>query len=163
MGKRRERDDNEPKVYSHIYYSKTSKNLMWYIFAPSSFTSHLSWTVSSYRQNSFINFWLRDITPSHITSLDVTPSELRTLEVLTFRHYTFRKLHLRAVSLSEYYTFGSYTFICFTYGILHPRKLHLQMFHLQDITISQNYTFQSFWRRPKVKSQRFNFPKVKSP
>ena len=156
MGKRRERGDNEPKVYSHIYYSKTSKNLMWYIFAPSSFTSHLSWTVSSYRQNSFINFWLRDITPSHITSLDVTPSELRTLEVLTFRHYTFRKLHLRAVSLSEYYTFGSYTFRCFTFGTL----------RLRDITNTtfQNYTFHSFWRRPKRwKVQRCKFSKVKPP
>ena len=50
---------------------------------------------------------LRDVTPLYITSLDVTPSELRTLEVLTSGHYTFGKLHLRAVSPSEYYILES--------------------------------------------------------
>ena len=64
-------------------------------------------------------FWLRDVTPSHITSLDVTPSEVRTLEVLTSRHYTFGKLNLRNITPSEYYIFGSYTFGCFTFGTLH--------------------------------------------
>ena len=164
MGKRRERGDNEPKVYSHIYYSKTSKNLMWYIFAPSSFTSHLSWTVSSYRQNSFINFWLRDITPSHITSLDVTPSEVQTLEV-----FNFWTLNLWEVTPS-----GSFTF-----GILHLRKLHLQMFHLRDITSSGHYNFAKLHlpqflktsegeKSKGVTSRRWNFrrcncPKLKHP
>ena len=87
---------------------------------------------------------LRDVTPSHFTSLYVTPLEVRTLEVLTSGHYTFGKFHLRSVSPSEYYTFGSYTFRCFTFGTL----------HLRDITTSQNYTFHSFWRRPKVKSPK---------
>ena len=82
---------------------------------------------------------LRDVTPSHITSLNVTPSGLRTLKYV---HFTFGKLHLWAASPSEYYTFGSYTFRCFTFGT----------FHLLDITTSQNYTFHSFWRRRKVKN-----------
>ena len=37
---------------------------------------------------------LRDVTPSHFTSLYVTPLEVRTLEVLTSGHYTFGKFHL---------------------------------------------------------------------
>ena len=77
---------------------------------------------------------------SEASNICITPLEVRTLEVLTSGHYTFRKLHLRAVSPSEYYTFGSYTFRCFTLGTL----------HLWDITTSENYTFHSFWRRPKV-------------
>ena len=91
---------------------------------------------------------LRDVTPSHITSLDVTPSEVRTLEVLIYLHYTFGKLHFRAVSPSEYYTLRSYIFRCFTLGTLQLRKI-------TPSTVSEDI------RRWKV--QRCNFPKVKSP
>ena len=63
-------------------------------------------------------FWLRDVTPSHITSLDVTPSEVRSLEVLTSGHYIFGKLHLRAdspleVTSSDVSPSGHYTFAKF--------------------------------------------------
>ena len=60
---------------------------------------------------------LRDVTPSHITSLDDTPSEVRTLEALTSGHYTFGQFHLRNITPSEltpsdvspsgHYTFGT--------------------------------------------------------
>ena len=93
---------------------------------------------------------LRDVTPSHITSLDVTPSEVRTLEVLTFGHWTFGKLHLWAVSPSEYYTFGTLHFR----DITPSGHYNFRTFHLQDITASQNYTFHRFWRRPKLKSPK---------
>ena len=102
---------------------------------------------------------LRDVTPSHITSLDVKPSEVRTLEVSTSGRYTFGQLHLRTVSPSEYYIFG----------ILHLRKLHLQIFHLWDIIPSRHYNFAKLKPStvsenvPRWKVQRCNFPKVKLP
>ena len=92
--------------------------------------------------------WLSDVTPSHITSLDVTPAEVRTLEVLTSGHYTFGKDHMLAVSPSKYYTFGSYTFRCFTFGTLQLRKI-------TPSTVSADFRW---W-----KIQRCNFPKVKYP
>ena len=111
-----------------------------------SFYHKWDWSASSIIDFSWLIFRLRDadVTPSHITSLDVTPSDVRTLDVLTSGHYTFGKLHLRAVSPLEYYTFRSYTFRCFTFGTL----------HLQDLTTLQNYNFHSFWRHSKVKSPK---------
>ena len=50
---------------------------------------------------SILMYRLRDIPPSHITSLNVTPSEIRTLEVLTSGHYTFGKFHLRNITPPE--------------------------------------------------------------
>ena len=94
---------------------------------------------------------LRDVTPSHITTLDVTPSEVTTLEVLTYGHYTFGKLHLRAVSPSEYYTFGNYTFRCFTFGTF--TKLHLPQ-------ILKSFEGEN---SKGVTARRWNIRKVKSP
>ena len=79
--------------------------------------NEVQFVVWELRQIELINR-LRDVTPSHITSLDVTPSEVRTLEVLTSGHYTFG-----AVLPSVSFTFGSYTFRCFTFGTLQLRKI----------------------------------------
>ena len=67
--------------------------------------NEVQFVVWELRQIELINR-LRDVTPSHITSLDVTPSEVRTLEVSSSGHYSFGKLHLRVVSPSVKYTFG---------------------------------------------------------
>ena len=83
--------------------------------------NEVQFVVWELRQIELINR-LRDVTPSHITSLDVTPSEVRTFEVLKLLDIT---------------PSGSYTF-----GILHLRKLHLQMFHLRYI--HKIYTFHRF-------------------
>ena len=89
--------------------------------------NEVQFVVWELRQIELINR-LRDVTPSHITSLDVTPSEVRTLEVLISGHYTFEKLHLWAVLPSGHYTFGT-----------------LQLCHITPATVS-------LFRRPKVKS-----------
>ena len=116
-----------------------------------SFYHEWDWSASSIIDFSWLIFRLRDadVTPSHITSLDVTPSDVRTLDVLTSGHITFgklhlRKLHLRAVSPSEYYTFGSST----SDGVTARKWSIPKVKHLEGVTS----------RRWNI--QRCNCPKV---
>ena len=61
---------------------------------------------STYRASRMLQ-----VTPSHITSLDVTPSE------------AFTSGHLREVTHSGSFTFRSYTFRFFTFGTLQLCKI----------------------------------------
>ena len=101
---------------------------------------------------------LRDVTPSHFTSLYVTPLEVRTLEVLISGHYTFGKLHLWVVSPSKYHTLevtpsdvsplGHYTF-----GTFQLRKI-------RPSTVSE---YIQRWKVQRWNFRKCNCPKLKHP
>ena len=83
---------------------------------------------------------LRDVTPSHITSLDITPSEGRTLEVLTFEHYTFGQFLLKNIT---------------------PYEVIPSDVSPSDVSPSGHYTFGTLQLR-KI-TPWWNFPKMKPP